>query len=106
MLPILAEHQSGAMTSMECCHSGGKSHSKPSDGKSAPSQQAMSCCPLEATVASKLGAATMDIAPTQRSVPTLKLDLATTWFYHSVELAPPVWHSGRDTLLATRLLRI
>jgi hypothetical protein len=106
MLPILAQHQSGAMANMECCHSGDKSPAKPNDGKSAPSHHRMSCCLLEVTVASKLNAATMDIAPTRHSVPTLKLDLATTWFYHPVELAPPVWHSGRDTLLETSLLRI
>jgi hypothetical protein len=34
------------------------------------------------------------------------LPLSASWFSSFVELDPPVIHSGRDTLLQTRLLRI
>jgi hypothetical protein len=34
------------------------------------------------------------------------LALTTTLFSNPIELAPSIWHSGRDTLLQTRLLRV
>jgi len=106
-LPTLAEqHQSGPMTNAEhCCHSGGKSPVKPSDGKSSPSH-GMSCCPVEVTVAAKWDAATMAVVPPQHFILASDLDLTATRFYYSVETVSFVWHSGRDTLLETRLLRI
>ena len=106
-LPVLADqHHPGPMANMDCCHSGGKSPEKPTNGKSAPNQHGMSCCPLEVTVASKLDAATTAIAPPQYFVLASNLILATVQLHYSLELVPIVWHSGRDTLLETRLLRI
>jgi hypothetical protein len=106
-LPALADQrQSGPMTNVEhCCHSSSKSPVRPSDGKSSPIH-GMSCCPLEVTVAAKWDAATMRVALPQHFILASNLDLATTWFYYSVEIVSRVWHSGRDTLLETQLLRI
>jgi hypothetical protein len=65
----------------------------------------MSCCPLEITVAPKPDSVTLGLTPAELIL-VLHLDLVKTPLYSSVELVPPVWHSGRDTLLKTRLLRI
>jgi hypothetical protein len=104
-LPTLADQRQSGSNVEHCCHSSSKSPVKPNDGKS--SSHGMSCCPLEVTVAAKWNAATLAVAPPQHFVlASNPSDLATTWFYHSVEFGAPVWHSGRDTLLETRLLRI
>jgi hypothetical protein len=97
---------SGPMAGMENCphHSGGSTPAKPADGKSAPGR--MSCCPLEITVATKPDTSALAIALAQDFLPASHFPLQTVGFYFSVELAPPVFHSGRDTLLKTRLLRI
>jgi hypothetical protein len=99
------------MADMECCHhSGGQAPTKPGDGKPVPGGT-MSCCPLEITIAPKwepaaLSLATRSFATTQDFVLACDGDLVGIRFFHSVEVVPPVWHSGRDTLLKTRLLRI
>lgn len=94
------------MMGMENCphHSGGNPAKTPNDGKSAPTS-GMSCCPLEATVASKLKTEPIHVAP---AVLLLSSDLNFTIsrFYDSVELVPLLGNSGRDTLLKTQLLRI
>jgi hypothetical protein len=95
------------MAGMENCphHSGGAAPAKPNDPK--PSRGGgMSCCPVEVTVASKPQAATPQISPAPSFVLESHFSLATIWFYHSIEVAAPAWHSGRDTLLETHLLRI
>jgi hypothetical protein len=104
-LPTLADqHQSGSNVE-HCCHTSSKSPAKPDGGKS--SSHGMSCCPLEVTVAAKWNAATLSVALAQHFILTsTPSDLATTWFYHTVEFVPLVWHSGRDILLETHLLRI
>jgi hypothetical protein len=106
MLPILTQQQSGPMPSMECCRSSDNAPARPSDGKPAPSHHGVSCCPVEVTVPTKWDGATMGVTPPQHFVLASSLDLTTTWFYSPAELVPSVWHSGRDTLLLTRLLRI
>jgi hypothetical protein len=99
------------MGEMECCHHpGGKAPVKPGDGKPVPGGR-MSCCPLEVTIAPKWDPAALSFAPTsfatgQDFVVAADGDLVGIRFYHSLEVVPPVWHSGRDTLLKTRLLRI
>lgn len=94
------------MAGMENCphHSGGKSDGRPADGKSAPGR--MSCCPLEVTVATKPDFSAVAIAPAQEFVLARGFHLPTVPFSSSVEVIPAVHHSGRDTLLKIRLLRI
>ena len=104
-MPALANGGSPRMADMENCHHSGQAPAKPMDGKSAPGQP-MSCCPLEITVAPKPHAITIGIAPADLAVAGDLSLLAKTPFYFAAELVPSLWHSGRDTLLKTRLLRI
>jgi hypothetical protein len=95
------------MAGMENCphHSAGNIPAKPNDPK--PSRGGgMSCCPVEVTVASKPKTAPPQISAARSLVLQSHFSLATIWFYHSVEVVAPAWHSGRDTLLETHLLRI
>jgi hypothetical protein len=66
----------------------------------------MSCCPVEVTVASKPHPVTLHIAPASDFLPAPDFTLPTIRIFHALEFVPPVWHSGRDTLLETQLLRI
>jgi hypothetical protein len=95
------------MAGMENCphHSGGNAPAKPNEPKPARGG-GMSCCPVEVTVAAKPATVTLHIAPANDFVLAPDFTVATNRFFHSVEFVPPVWHSGRDTLLETQLLRI
>jgi hypothetical protein len=101
------QSQPDLMAGMENCphHSGGNIPARRGDPK--PSRGGgMSCCPVEVTVASKPQAAAPQISPARSFVLESRFSLATIWFYHSIEVAAPALHSGRDTLLETHLLRI
>ena len=99
--------QPDLMAGMENCphHSGGNAPAKPNEPKPARGG-GMSCCPVEVTVAAKPATVTLHIAPANDFVLAPDFTVATNRFFHSVEFVPPVWHSGRDTLLETQLLRI
>jgi hypothetical protein len=101
------QSQTDQMAGMENCphQSGGSVPAKANDGKPVRSG-AMSCCPLEITVALKSRTATPGISPARDFVLASSFNLVTIRYYHSAESVPLVWHSGRDTLLETRLLRI
>lgn len=99
--------QPDLMADMPNCphHSGRSAPAKPSGPK--PSRgSGMSCCPVEVTVASKPDTVTLHIAPASDFVLASDFAMAKIRFFPSVEFVPPVWHSGRDTLLETQLLRI
>ena len=99
--------QPDLMAGMENCphHSAGNAPTNHNDRKPVRGG-AMSCCPVEVTVASKPDTATLQISPARSFVLQSHFSLAQVRFHHPVEFVPSVWHSGRDTLLATRLLRI
>jgi hypothetical protein len=99
--------QPDVMADMPDCphHSGGNAPAKPNRQKPARGG-AMSCCPVEVTVASKPATVTLHVAPASDFVLASDFTLAKIRFFHSVEFVPPVWHNGRDTLLETQLLRI
>jgi hypothetical protein len=106
------QSEPGVMAGMENCphHSGGNAPvkpgpAKPNDPKNVPGG-GMSCCPVEVTVASKPDTVRLQIAPAGNFVLAPDFRLAPIRFFHSVEFVPPAWHSGRDTLLETHLLRI
>jgi len=110
----LSDHNASAepaqpdlMAGMENCphHSGGNIPTKPNDPKPAR-RGGMSCCPVEVTVASKPQTATPQISAARSFVLQSPFSLATISLYHSLEVVAPAWHSGRDTLLETHLLRI
>jgi hypothetical protein len=109
--------QPDLMAGMANCphHSGGNAPAKPGPAKPHPTKSnnpkrvpggGMSCCPVEVTVASKPDTVRLEIAPAGNFVLAPDLRLTTVRFFHSVEFVPPAWHSGRDTLLETHLLRI
>ena len=95
------------MADMPNCphHSGGSAPAKPSGPKPGRGSR-MSCCPVEVTIASKTDSVTLHIAPASDFVLAPDFTLAKIRFFPSVEVVPPVWHSGRDTLLETHLLRV
>ena len=99
--------QPDVMADMPNCphHSGGNAPAKHNDRKPVRGG-GMSCCPVEVTVASKPDTAALQISPARYFVLESHFSLPTVRFYHSAELVPSVWHSGRDTLLETHLLRI
>jgi hypothetical protein len=105
------------MANMANCphHSGESSPTKPGPAKSAPTKPnspkrvpggAMSCCPVEVTVASKPDTVRLQIAPAGDSILAPDFRLAPIRFSHLLEFVPPAWQSGRDTLLETHLLRV
>jgi hypothetical protein len=94
------------MPDMESCHhSGGNSSVPPSDRKPT-SNGALSCCPLEITVNQKWDATKLGIARTLEFAPSTGFHSQVTLFSSLAEFSQSIWHSGRDTLLQTRLLRI
>jgi hypothetical protein len=99
--------ESASMADMENCphHHSDNPPAKQNAPKPVPGGR-MSCCPVEVTVASKPDTATHRIEPASDFVPQSGFSQLTTRFFHSVEFVPPVWHSGRDTLLETHLLRV
>lgn len=100
-------NQPGVMADMPNCphHFGGNAPPKRSEPNPVRGGR-MSCCPVEVTVASKSEAVTLHIAPTSDFVLASDFNLARIRFFHPTEFVPRVWHSGRDTLLDTQLLRI
>jgi hypothetical protein len=101
------ESRTDLIAGMENCphHSGGNAPAKQNDHKPVRGGE-MSCCPVEVTLASKPDIATLQISPARSFVLQSHFSLTTVGFYHAVEFVPSVWHSGRDTLLETHLLRI
>jgi hypothetical protein len=86
-------------------HSGSNIPAKQNGGKPGPDGR-MSCCPVEVTVASKPDTVTLHVPAARDFVLEPNFSLTTVRFFHSVEFVPLSWGSGRNTLLATRLLRI
>lgn len=98
--------QSGLMADMENCHhSSGNSSAPPNDRKPA-SNGPVSCCPLEITVTAKWDTTKLGIAPARDFVPSSDFHFEAARFSGPVEFAESLWHSGRDILLETHLLRI
>ncbi len=96
------------MAGMQNCphhHFDGSAPAKPNGDEPVHSGN-MPCCPVEVTVAAKPNMAKLGIALPRNFVLHTSADLVTTRVYHAAESVPSVWHSGRDTLLETHLLRI
>jgi hypothetical protein len=96
------------MAGMESCphhHYDGSAPARPNGEKPVHGGN-MSCCPVEVTVAAKPDIAKLGIALPHGFVLHTSVELMTNWVYHAAESVPSMWHSGRDTLLETHLLRI
>lgn len=98
--------QSEPMADMgDCPHHSGSNPLKQKDG-SRDSSGRMSCCPLEITIARKANTPGLNITLASGFVLPASLILLTAQFHGPVELVTSIWHTGRDTLLKTRLLRV
>ena len=98
--------QSGLMADMDCCHH--ESPSAPANDHKRSPHESISCCPLDARVPApqKLSAAPPASAYENDAIPSIEFRFAFTAFSHPVACAHAFWHSGRDTLLKTHVLRI
>jgi hypothetical protein len=101
------QNQPDVMADMPNCphHSRGTVPAKSNGGKPVRGG-GMSCCPVEVTVTSKPDTITLHIAPANDFVLESEFTRATVRLFHSAQFVQPVWHSGRDKLLETQLLRI
>jgi hypothetical protein len=103
------QDQPELMAGMEDCphhhHSDGDGPAKPNDGIPVRGG-GMSCCPVEATLAAKPDIAKLGITRAHDFMLRSNFNWVTIRFYQFAEFVPRVWHSGRNTLLETHLLRI
>jgi hypothetical protein len=99
-----SEHSRVSQASkMECCHDSDESPSTPSNGDQRHSPQTARCCPPEATMVQKHAASLLTIA----SCPSIAGSQFMGRRLSQTLVGPQlIWHSGRDTLLETQLLRI
>ncbi|HXN28216.1 MAG TPA: hypothetical protein VN902_13910 [Candidatus Acidoferrales bacterium] len=101
------QNQPDVMTDMpNCPHRSGSNTPPKPNGPKPLRGGGTSCCPIEVTATSKPETVTPHIAPASDFVLASDFTMAKIRSLHSVELVPPLWHSGRDTLLETQLLRI
>jgi hypothetical protein len=94
------------MADMENCHHSGSNSPAPSNDRKPLSNGAVSCCPLEITVTQRCSTPTPGIDSAQDIALSSDFHFQLTRLSGLVELAQPISHSGRDTLLETHLLRI
>ncbi|MCU1241566.1 MAG: hypothetical protein JWO71_2292 [Candidatus Acidoferrum typicum] len=95
----------GPMPDMDCCNHE-KSPSDPASDKK-PHHEAVSCCPLDARVTpAQKFAPPSAIAFKIDVVSSTEFNLPFALFRRSLLIDDALWHSGRDTLLKTHVLRI
>jgi hypothetical protein len=93
------------MPDMDCCNQQ-KSPSDPASDKK-PHHQAVSCCPLDVRVTpAQKFAPPSAIAFKSGVVSSTRLDLPFALFRRSFLIDDALWHTGRDTLLKSHVLRI
>ena len=100
-------HQGHALNhEMDCCHR--ESPSAPADKHHSPTHDSISCCPLDARVTPtpRLNPPVAGIAFQAVTVSSNESHFAFALFCDPATLTHVFWHSGRDTLLSTHLLRI
>ena len=99
-------NHTAVMPDMDCCNREGPS-APTSDKKSSP-HDSISCCPLDARVSptQKWNPALLASTFKADTILALEFHFASALFAHPPAFAQAFWHSGRDTLLKTRVLRI
>jgi hypothetical protein len=102
----LGQAQSGLMPEMDCCKH--ESPSAPANNKKSSPHEAVSCCPLDARVTptQKLNAPITGIAFKAATISSNEFRFACALFCNPPGFTHAFWHSGRDTLLKTHILRI
>jgi hypothetical protein len=98
--------RTGLMADMEGCHhSSGRRPAPGKDEKPVPNSTG-SCCPVETTLTQRWNPETTRAAVSHDFVQPANFGLINNGFSAMIETAPPIPHTGRDTLLGTHLLRI
>jgi hypothetical protein len=98
--------RTGLLPDMEGCqHSSGRRPAPGKDKKPVPNSAA-SCFPVEITLTQKLNPEATRAAVSNDFVQPANFALMDSGFSAMLETAPPIAHTGRDTLLETHLLRI
>src|SRR5712691_2081431 len=98
--------QSMPMAEAETCRSSEGNSSVPPGDRKPFSNGSLSCCPLEVTVIRNWDIAKLQIVPPREFAPAPNFSFILSRSFGPAESVPPVSHTGRDTLLVTRLLRI
>ena len=96
----------GLMADTEGCHHSGGHPSAPGKDKKPVPNGAVSCCPGEITLTQEWNPEATRAAALHDFVQPENFQLIDSCFSAFVETNPSFWHTGRDTLLETHLLRI
>ncbi len=96
----------GLMPDMDCCNH--ESSSSPTGDKKPLPHDSASCCPLDARVTptQKLNPPILGIAFKADAISSREFHFAFASFCDRLGVAHAFWHTGRDTLLKTHVLRI
>jgi hypothetical protein len=94
------------MADMEGCHHSSGRRPAPGKDKKLFPNSAVSCCPVEITLTQKWNLEATRAAVSHDFVQPANFDFMDSGFSAMNEAAPPIPHTGRDTLLETHLLRI
>jgi hypothetical protein len=98
--------RTGLMADMEGCHHLSGRRPAPGKDKEPVPNSAVSCCPVEITLTQRWNPETTRVAVSHDFVQPANFELIDSGFSAMIETAPPIPHTGRDTLLETHLLRI
>ena len=94
------------MADREGCHRSNGRRPPPGKDKKPVPNSAVSCCPVEITLTQRWNPETTRAAVSHDFVQPANFELIDSGFSAMIETAPPIPHTGRDTLLETHLLRI
>jgi|SRR5882724_3610361 len=98
--------RAGLMAEMEGCHHASGHSSVPGKDKKPVPNGVVSCCPVEITLIQKWNPEATRAAGSLPYVRPANFDFIDSDLSAFVETNPSTWHTGRDTLLGTHLLRI
>ena len=93
------------MADMQGCRHSSGNPPAPKDKKPAP-DGAVSCCPVETTLTPKWNPQATRAAVARHFVPPANFELTDLGFSSFAQFNPSFWHTGREKLLETQLLRI
>ena len=96
----------GLMADVEGCHHSSGRRPAPGKDKKPVPNSAVSCCPVEITLTQRWNPETRRAAVSHDFVQPANFALIDSGLSAMIETAPPIPHTGRDTLLETHLLRI
>jgi len=102
-----AHHSQPALTAdMPNCHHSADNSSLPPNDRKPASNGAVSCCPLEVTIVQKWTTTALRNARMREFAPSSEFHFGVARLSGPSEFVQLIYHSGRDTLLETHLLRV